>query len=148
MNKVRLLLITALALLSFGVSLLAQPPQRSVAQFDVARNIPVLIMSSQRIPKIAEHIRQAQASGQPSILTRVKDKSRINSNRRAACGKFVKPSGQQCDEYPFASTYEGGANASKRAVPAKEQQIQEGIISAFYRKNNIEDGVQFRVRVE
>ena len=36
------------------------------------------------------------------------------------------------DEYPFASTFEGGADASVKAVPLSEQIKQGNHLSAFY----------------
>ncbi len=95
------------------------------------------------MPNIADHIQDAQSRGYPSILTRTTDRDRIRRNRREACGNFKGP--DSCDEYPFASTYEGGRGASVRGVPVSEQFIQGGVISAFYNLNGIPDGGQFRV---
>ena len=52
-----------------------------------------------------------------------------------------------CDEYPFASTYEGGTGAVIAAVPIKENSSQGGQLSAFYRKNDIQDGGCFEVKI-
>jgi hypothetical protein len=54
---------------------------------------------------------------------------------------------QSPDEYPFASTYEGGSGAQVLGVPLAEQRIQGGSLSRFYQQNNIGDGDQFLVRV-
>ena len=43
------------------------------------------------------------------------------------------------DEYPFASTVEGGLGASLRLVPAWEQRIQAVQISSLYSTLDIED---------
>jgi hypothetical protein len=37
-----------------------------------------------------------------------------------------------CDEYPFASTGQGGAGSSTRGVPLWENWLQGGLLSAFY----------------
>jgi len=53
----------------------------------------------------------------------------------------------QWDEYPYASTYEGGAGASVRAVPAPENALQGGLLSAFYKRNRLRDACRFFVAV-
>ncbi len=152
MKKFRVFAIAILALLTFGISVSAEVLNRPAYwEFDVAQNLPVLVIESQRMPYIAAHIRDAQAAGYPSVLRRLKNKTQSERNRDAACAELPspRPSGMQCDEYPFASTYEGGANSSARLVPEKEQEIQGGVMSGFYRRraNNIQDGTPFIVRV-
>jgi hypothetical protein len=113
------------------------------------QGVPTLVIDSQKMPTIAAHIRQAQASGYPRTLTRTTDQKRIKNNRKEACGNFTRPPGKECDEYPFASTYEGGVGTGKRAsvkaVPGHEQRVQGGTLSAFYRK--LKDGSKFQVCV-
>ena len=58
-----------------------------------------------------EHVRAAIAAGHPSRLTRLTDPKAIRKNRNAICptdGSLPRPKGYECDEYPFASTYQGG----------------------------------------
>jgi Deoxyribonuclease NucA/NucB len=50
-----------------------------------------------------------------------------------------------CDEYPFASTVEGGFGAHRSCVVAFQNNIQGGYLSAFYKK--LSYGQQFIVRV-
>ncbi|MFH8635231.1 hypothetical protein ACH4CC_36020 [Streptomyces lydicus] len=91
-----------------------------------------------------------------------RDKSRYRANRRAAVNACVKywgrdyatsdPAGpRECDEYPFASTYEGAAQSSKEhsapkdnfsALPIPKAQNAAGgtILALFYDKNRILDG--------
>jgi Deoxyribonuclease NucA/NucB len=116
----------------------------------IARQIPaiapVVEFSASRMPNISAHIQRAQASGKYSAtLKRITDKTSIAANRRAACGSF-KGTGS-CDEYPFASTAQGGAGASVAGVPLAEQRIQGGTLSSFYQKNNIGEGGAFQVKV-
>lgn len=147
MNKIKILVLAILAVLSLGISVFAQTPNRQASQpFEVANGLPVLEINSQKMPTIATHIRQAQAT-KPSTLTRITNKNEIDRNRENACGNFVRRKGIQCDEYPFASTREGGTGASTMGVPASEQRIQGGTISAFYRKNKLKNGSQFTVKV-
>lgn len=58
------------------------------------------------------------------------------------------PSGQgrfQWDEYPFASTFEGGRGATVRRVPAWENRIQGIMLNKFYRRFNLRRGSKFIV---
>jgi RHS repeat-associated protein len=105
---------------------------------------PVLHVSSQKYPTIGPHIKDAQKAGrQPSILTRTTNRALIDRNRDAATRGV-----SGLDEYPFASTYEGGAGASVKPVPWSEHRHQGLDISNFYRKFNINDGDRFKVVVD
>lgn len=52
------------------------------------------------------------------------------------------------DEYPFASSREGGAGARVQPVPVGEQNYDGGVLSAFNMANDIQPGDQFHVRFE
>ena len=88
------------------------------------------------------------AEGQPSVLTRGADKAAILATRREALRGLGKAGPKMSwDEYPFASTVEGGAGARVSAVPVVEQNIQGGVLSSFYDQYRITAGRQFGVRV-
>ncbi|MBV9892622.1 MAG: hypothetical protein JO020_00460 [Chloroflexi bacterium] len=117
--------------------------------------LPVLLIDSNRMPQKALHIELAQmALGYPDVLTRDNDQLRISQRRQSVCkpGQYAPLS---CDEYPFASTEEGGSamlsslgrDASTFAIPLAEQRIEGGTISSFYRINHIQSGQKFRVIV-
>jgi hypothetical protein len=109
------------------------------------RRLPVFVVSAKRTPAIAAHIRAAQAAGKPAILHRI---SPIPRDRRpGACRGWRGPG--SCDEYPFASTYEGGPGRSSIAgVPPSEQATQGGDLIGFYTRNRIGDGDAFVVVVK
>ena len=86
-------------------------------------------------------------NNKPSQLTRTTDESRKKQNRKDSCGNMKPGNGMSCDEYPFASTYEGGTGAVIAAVPIKENSSQGGQLSAFYRRNSIQDGDCFEVQI-
>ncbi|WP_172582219.1 NucA/NucB deoxyribonuclease domain-containing protein [Subtercola boreus] len=72
-----------------------------------------LTYSTAANPELARHISRALASGLPGAdpmkpLTRITDQAWIDSNRNTVCGKPVVVEGKSCDEYPFASTEQGG----------------------------------------
>ena len=48
----------------------------------------------------------------------------------------LRPDGS-CDEYPFASTDQGGAGASAANVQLRQNRIQGGLIGGFYRSQRI-----------
>ena len=87
---------------------------------------------------------------QPRGLTR--DSTLARKNRVASCQKDrekklgEKPDGWSCDEYPFATTEEGGKDARVQWVPASENSKQGGKVSNFYRGNQVLDGDKFIVK--
>ncbi|HKS99233.1 MAG TPA: hypothetical protein VJT31_06850, partial [Rugosimonospora sp.] len=83
-----------------------------------ANPVPTMVfrLSDSRISQEAQHIRDAQASGLPGAypnpLSRTTDASIQADNTRIACprqdqGGYPRPTGYECDEYPFKSTYQG-----------------------------------------
>ena len=76
---------------------------------------PTLVYSMNGpFPVLAQHIRDAQASGLPGAypngtpLRRLTDPVMRDRNRATACpSSYPRPPGFTCDEYPFASTYQG-----------------------------------------
>ena len=106
----------------------------------------MFVVESKATPAIAEHVRAAQAAGQPRVLTRASG-ARQRANRRAACGQWPRGSTLSCDEYPFASTLEGGRGASIAGVPRVEQRRQGGALRAFYAKERVRVGDEFLVVV-
>jgi hypothetical protein len=99
----------------------------------------VLVVDATKMPFIARNTKLAWESGRPAILTM--DRTRQTTNRRAACGGFRPTYGGQCDEYPMASTSEGGASARTEEVPPRENQCQ----GPSYRVQYPSNGEQFLV---
>lgn len=71
-----------------------------------------------------KHVSLAQQSGLPGYvnnsgsgnnpLQRITDLNGINTRRKISCGGVTgpRPSGRSCDEYPMASTMQGGGNGA------------------------------------
>lgn len=88
----------------------------------IGDEIPVWdISSTPNIDDYRRHVTLAQQSGIPgaannagdgTVLTRKIDQSEINKRRNITCGGVTGPrtGGRSCDEYPMASTFEGGGN--------------------------------------
>ena len=119
------------------------------------------LTSMTTLPHVARNIHLAQQGpghyGRPGSkhpLHYLADKAKQDANRNAVCGPRVvgkPPKGQSCDEYPFATTYEGGTAVSKANrrvawVPKEEQDKQGGLLSAFYGANRILDRDAFWVK--
>jgi uncharacterized Zn-binding protein involved in type VI secretion len=86
--------------------------------------------------------------GETKMLTRQTEKKDIRQNRRDALhGKKRAPGGKSLDEFPFASTTQGGKYASVAAIPVSEQNAQGGKMSSFYQNNDIGDGDSYLVKI-
>ncbi|ONI75839.1 hypothetical protein BWI15_08490 [Kribbella sp. ALI-6-A] len=80
-----------------------------------AASVPVITWYSSALPAYGRHIKEAQASGLPGSpgsgrpLHRLTNPAFQEVNRATSCpSSLPRPSDKSCDEYPFASTYEGG----------------------------------------
>ena len=112
-----------------------------------ADDLPTVTFSRERAPEICANIDDAVANGAPTELTRTDSVTR-DANRRAALrGREPAQTGFSLDEYPFASTVEGGAGSTVRAVPVAEQNYQGGVLSSFYQHKGVNVGDRFRVRI-
>lgn len=108
-------------------------------------DLPALEIDAKRMPNIARNIQDALDEGHPGVLNRTTDRLQIRSNRRAACSGFCGPGSP--DEYPFASTTQGGAGARVAGVSIAEQRIQGGVLARFYAEHRVGHGDPFRVVV-
>ncbi|MFH9402709.1 hypothetical protein ACH4JS_23590 [Streptomyces sp. NPDC017638] len=94
--------------------------------------IPELVYSKRgEYPELAKHIEYAQNTkrlpgkhGTKNYLTRLTDKTKIKQNRGKACpSSRHRPAGKECDEYPFASTWQGastgGGKFNWRMIPSR-----------------------------
>jgi hypothetical protein len=113
-----------------------------------APGLPVLVFDSTEFPNKVQVIKQRMGKSNRKKLTRQTGRSKIRKNRRAAL-KGKKKAGPKLslDEFPFASTKQGGKGAAVRAIPASEQNAQGGKMSSFYQNNNVKDGDSFIVKV-
>ena len=68
------------------------------------------------------------------VLRYLGPKADKGPNRRAAIGRLGSAGiGKQWDEFPYASTAQGGKGAQVAAVPADEQLIQAAQLLSLYR---------------
>jgi hypothetical protein len=89
-----------------------------------------------------------EGGGAPRVLARETNKEAIAANRAAALkGRGKAPPGTWWDEFPFASSRQGGVGSFVRAVPIWEQRMQGRLLGAFYRSNRIGQGDLYLVVV-
>lgn len=112
------------------------------------------------VPFYAGHILDAQAAGLPGApptpgnnnpLHRTTDQSIIDLNESLACraAPNPRPTGYECDEYPFKSTREGASSGrwSWRLIPEAENRAGGDNLMAFYRSYRLLDRDSFYVKV-
>ncbi|MFD7705229.1 NucA/NucB deoxyribonuclease domain-containing protein [Streptomyces caelestis] len=123
--------------------------------------IPEMVYAkSGEYPELAQHIEDAQniknlpgKHGTKRYLTRLTNKTKIRENRNTACpSSLQRPPGKQCDEYPFASTWQGAksgdGNFSRRMINAKQNEDGGRALSKFYLYNRIIEKDKFLVWIK
>lgn len=150
------------------------PARKGAATFSCITALPLSAKQGAEEQAEAAHIRQAffvpqdtkpymsakKVPGQTAKdpLHRTVTRARIDKNRAAAvkqCKRYWGPNytsgGKACDEYPFASTYEGAAQAdedpeaikfnfSVKPIPRDDNQAGGLFLQNYYAKNRILDG--------
>jgi uncharacterized Zn-binding protein involved in type VI secretion len=125
------------------------PPNAATMQGTVhAPAVPVIVFDQATFPQKYANIKAYLKNKKSKTLTRQTSKSAIRANRRAALKGVSKgPPNTSLDEFPFASSTQGGAGASVAAIPTSEQNAQGGKMSSFYQNNNITNGKSFKVQI-
>jgi hypothetical protein len=118
-------------------------PQQGLAD-QQCDDLKFVIIDAARMPFIARNISTAWQAGKPGVLT--KDLTVRAANRKKVCRpSFPRPYGGQCDEFPFASTRQGGEGAQEQEVPERENLCQGGTLSNKYAAAGIGNGDDFLV---
>lgn len=105
-------------------------------------DLRVLFVDASRMPFIARNTKLAWEDGSPAVLTM--NRAKQDANRNTACPERLKKTyihGGSCDEYPMATTEEGGAAARTEEVPRRENGCQGG----SYVRQYPPDGERFLV---
>jgi hypothetical protein len=118
-------------------------PERELAD-EQCDDLKFVVMDAAKMPFVTRNISTAWQAGKPGVLT--KDKAAEPANRRKVClPSFPRPHGGECDEFPFASTRQGGEGAQEHEVPSRENRCQGGTLRAKYATAGIGDGDDFLV---
>ncbi len=88
----------------------------------------LVVISRTASPQAAQHIADAQVAGHPSVLTL--DRLGTDARRSAALSGIPTVPGMHRDEYPPATFAEGGAGASVRSIPARDNESAGGQLRA------------------
>lgn len=114
--------------------------------------VPVFRLSlSGRYPKSALHIKQAQTRFGARTLSRYYWGRSRNLNRSKAMSVCRKlPKAGSCDEYPFASTYQGCSimpPCSVKKIPLADNVGSGRALGRFYLRARVVHGDRFRVKI-
>lgn len=108
----------------------------------------VVPIPSRIIPHVADHVGTAQLAFGPLLTRTTPEQARINRSLALGWRQYVPAGpGLSWDEYPFASSVQGGLGASVFPVPRDENFIQGGIIAASYLLERIAVGDEYVVVV-
>ncbi|WP_007509135.1 MULTISPECIES: NucA/NucB deoxyribonuclease domain-containing protein [Pseudofrankia] len=114
--------------------------------------VPTYVLHRSAYPNVWLGDLDAIVAGKPTTLHRLidgKDPSgrTRQSNRNAACAGFVASGPlDTCDEYPYASTLEGGAGGHTWHVPSTENSLHGSQdLGKFYTDNRLFNGEAFHV---
>ena len=106
--------------------------------------LPELRVSASKYPQLAENITNAQKAGHPDVLTHGGNAA---ANRAGALDSVPNIKGLSRDEYPFASSMQGGQGSWVGHVPPSQQSAQGALIKNFLQQNGVQAGDQYRVIV-
>lgn len=111
---------------------------------------PTFYVDSRRWPNVAETHRdyfRRTGRSRRMRLTRV-DEATAARNRHAAQRPYLRPEeGYNLDEFPYASTAQGGSGSSIIELPEGENKSHGAALGNFYDHHNIQPGDSFWVEV-
>lgn len=96
-------------------------------------------------PNIYKHTLSSFLKGYPQILHYDADKERRKIRRKEATSNYPTIPGKDRDEYPYASTFEGGKGANIAYVPSAENRIGQGLLRLAPLYNTLKSGDAFMV---
>jgi Deoxyribonuclease NucA/NucB len=144
-----------------SLRIFGSPAYNNGCVFQIVAPIFTLNRSDPAVAEAAQHIYNAQRSlpdhwgwidnGPP--LHRLYDPVKRRRNHDVACAGFVPDAaGDQCDEYPFASTYEGASfvgrnRVSVASIIGSHNTTAGSRLGGFYRDQRVIDGEAFWVHV-
>jgi hypothetical protein len=137
-----------------------RPTNGGCVYLHATANVLVLSAKDHTITQAAQFMRAAQKDlrrhpgvlGAGPALTRLTNASQVRRNRRVACKGLTVRNGQSCDEYPFASTYQGAAlagpgNFRREAVNARQNSKVGTYLGIFFLRFRIADRDSFYVLI-
>lgn len=115
----------------------------SLSHSSPSPRVTVVTLSASKYPASAQHVRDAQAAGQPKVLT--VDRNGADARRDQSTSKLPTKQYHDRDEYPPAIAKEGGAGASVKHVPSSDNRGAGASIGNQLR--NVPNGGRFTIVV-
>jgi hypothetical protein len=119
----------------------------------VAAKCPTFTVSRSEFPGHVKVLENAKKKGHKLTgLQRQTGKNNIRRNRRRSQAPIRKAKGppkkgHDYDEYPYASTHQGGTGAYVEPNKSEDNQGAGRALGSFYRKNNIGEGDTFNIKI-
>ena len=116
-------------------------------------SVPEFEVSRSEYPNHAKMLENAQSEGhsleglERGEGTRAARKNRYESQKEIRKKQGGPPKGYDYDEFPYASTKQGGKGAHVEPVPSVENQAVGRDLGQFYRKYNIKCGDKFNIKI-
>ncbi len=98
-----------------------------------------------KTPNIYKHTLSSFLKGYPEILHYDADKGRQTQRRKEATAGYPIRAGYDRDEYPYASTFEGGKWANIAYVPSAENRVGQGLLGLGPLYRTLKSGDAFMV---
>ena len=128
-------------------------PTDQVLHSSINSKNPVFQISRSKYPNHTRMLENAKKEGHSFYnLEKVAGTKSARKNRYEAQKNIRKkqgppPKGYDYDEYPYASTKQGGNGAYVEAVPSYENQAARRDLGVFYRNNSIKKGDKFDIEI-
>nr|WP_246113659.1 RHS repeat-associated core domain-containing protein [Streptomyces montanus] len=115
----------------------------------VAQELPVAHFDEHSFPGVNDNLSEALARGESPIVERQTGRRNIRRNRRHAQRGLDRPGPEMTwEEFPFASSRQGGHGAVTTLIERAENDRQGGFLSSFYSRHGIQNGDSFYVAPE
>ncbi len=110
--------------------------------------MPILRYPGKSLPQTAQNMaRYMNDNGLDATSTFTRVGSKLRDANRAA-NQLPYSGGPSMEEFPFASTAQGGPGAYLTQVSIDEQRAQGRLLSTFYRQNEIQPGDPFGIWID
>ena len=125
--------------------------ENSAAPAEIAT--PTLRLSREEYPNHTKMLENAQEKGhsleglERGAGTRAAASNRYHAQKEIRKEKGAPPEGHDYDEFPYASTKQGGAGSHVEPVISEENQAAGRKLGAFYRENNIKENDKFDIEI-
>lgn len=114
---------------------------------------PIFKLSKEKYPNHTKMLENAQEEGHPlkglkkGSGTREAQKNRYEAQKEIRKQQGAPPEGYDYDEFPYASTKQGGKGAHVEPVPSEENQAAGRDLGQFYKKYKIKEDDVFDIEI-